>query len=124
MMIKGNMSFQRKKKPKEKPVVSVQSEEVVAKESVALGQEPPCPAGRKRRRQPLKVGMETVTAVRSQKVRNVSAPKASKASFPGISGPLSASVWFNKSVFGPSKKVSAMIKHHRDVVMFSVVIFR
>ncbi len=63
------MSFQRKKKPKEKPVASVQSEEVVAKESVALGQEPPCPAVRKRRRRPLKVGMET--AVRSQKVRNV-----------------------------------------------------
>lgn len=44
----------------------------MVKESVALGQEPPRPAVRKRKRRPLKVGMETVTAVRSQKVRNVS----------------------------------------------------
>ncbi|XP_044027507.1 plectin a isoform X6 [Siniperca chuatsi] len=64
---KSKAPTQRKKKPKEKPVASVKSEEVVAKESVALGQEPPCPAVRKRKRQPLKVGMETVTGVRSQK---------------------------------------------------------
>lgn len=68
------MSFQKKKKPKEKAVASVQSEEVVAEDSAALGQDPPRPAVRKRKRRPLKVQMETVTAVRSQKVRNVSPP--------------------------------------------------
>lgn len=63
---KTYISFQRKKKPKEKPAASVQAEEVVAKEAVAVGQEPPCPAARKRRRRPLKAGTETGSA---EKVR-------------------------------------------------------
>lgn len=68
LMLHGIMSFQGRKKPKQKPVASVQSEVegVELKESVALGQEPPRPAVRKRRRQRHKV------AERSQKVRNVS----------------------------------------------------
>lgn len=69
LILYGIVSFQGKKRPKQKPVASVQSEEVELKESVALGQEPPRPAVRKRMRQRHKVGMETV---RSQKVRNVS----------------------------------------------------
>ncbi|KAG8004859.1 hypothetical protein GBF38_010671 [Nibea albiflora] len=64
---KSKAPTQRKKKPKEKPAAPIQSEEAVVKESVAVGQEPPCPAVRKRKRRPLKVRMETVTAVRSQK---------------------------------------------------------
>lgn len=64
---KSKAPAQRKKKPKEKPVASVQSEEVVAKETAALEQPPPCPSVRKRKRRPLKAGMETVTAVRTQK---------------------------------------------------------
>ncbi|XP_071356207.1 plectin a isoform X2 [Trachinotus anak] len=64
---KSKAPTQRKKKPKEKPAASVQSEEAVVKESVALGPEPPsCPAVRKRKRRPLKGGMETVRAVRTQ----------------------------------------------------------
>ncbi|XP_027142352.1 plectin a isoform X4 [Larimichthys crocea] len=57
---KSKAPTQRKKKPKEKPAASVQAEEAVVKE-------PPCPAVRKRKRRPLKVRMETVTAARSQK---------------------------------------------------------
>lgn len=83
------MSFQRKKKPKEKPAAAVQSEEIVVKESVAVGQEPPCPAVRKRKRRALKGGTETVTAVRSQKVRDVSPSCVIKGLFPGMSCPLS-----------------------------------
>lgn len=83
------MSFQRKKKPKEKPVASVQSEEVAVKESVALGQEPPCPAVRKRKRRPLKGRMETVTGGRSQKVRNVSLLCVIKGLIFLVSGPIS-----------------------------------
>lgn len=72
------MSFQRKKKPKEKPAASVQVEEVILKESVVLAQEPPGPALRKRKRRPLKAGMETVTSVTSQKVRNISPLRVTK----------------------------------------------
>ncbi|XP_069372539.1 plectin a isoform X32 [Paralichthys olivaceus] len=72
---KSKAPTQRKKKPKEKPTTSVQSEKekeeeeeevvvVVVKESVVVGQEPPRPAVRKRKRRPLKAGMETVTAAR------------------------------------------------------------
>lgn len=67
-----HMSFQRKKKPKEKPVASVQLEEALVKESAPSAQEPPCPAVRKRKRRPLKARMETVTAVTTQKVRDIS----------------------------------------------------
>lgn len=66
------MSFQRKKKAKEKPAVSVRVEEAVPKKSVTLAQEPSCPAVRKRKRRPLKAGMETVTSGTSQKVGNIS----------------------------------------------------
>lgn len=68
------VSFQKKKKPKQKLVASTHSEEAVAKEIVAIVQEPPRPAVRKRRERTLKAGMETVTRVRSQKVRTVSPP--------------------------------------------------
>ncbi|XP_034017103.1 plectin a isoform X5 [Thalassophryne amazonica] len=40
---------------------------VVVKERMNIGQEPPCPPVRKRKRRPLKVGMETVTAASMQK---------------------------------------------------------
>ncbi|KAM7384661.1 hypothetical protein PAMA_011828 [Pampus argenteus] len=58
----GNVSFQRKKKPKEKSAASVQVEEAVLKESVVPEQGP-----RKRKRRPLKAGMETLTSGTSQK---------------------------------------------------------
>ncbi|XP_026155342.1 plectin a isoform X3 [Mastacembelus armatus] len=64
---KSKAPAQRKKKPKEKPVSSIQSEKVVVKESVSVGQEPPGPTVRRRKRRPLKAGMESVTAVRTQK---------------------------------------------------------
>ena len=66
------------KKPKEKPAASVQVEEVVPKESVTLAQETPGPAVRKRKRRPLKAGMETVTSVNSRKVRNISPLRVTK----------------------------------------------
>ncbi|KAK5854659.1 hypothetical protein PBY51_004836 [Eleginops maclovinus] len=52
---------QRKKKPKEKTAACVQPEEAVVKD-------PPCPAVKKRRKRPLKAGLETVTAATSQKI--------------------------------------------------------
>ncbi|KAM6974051.1 plectin a isoform 2-T2 [Tautogolabrus adspersus] len=64
---KSKAPTQRKKKAKEKPAAPVPTEEVVAKDSAALGQEPACPAVRKRKRRPLKVRLETVTEERSQK---------------------------------------------------------
>ncbi|XP_023250604.1 uncharacterized protein LOC111645588 [Seriola lalandi dorsalis] len=64
---KSKAPTQRKKKPKEKPAVCVQPEDAVVKEPVAPGPEPPsCPAVRKRKRRPLKVTMETVTAAGKQ----------------------------------------------------------
>lgn len=42
----------------------------MAKETVAIGQEPPCPAVRKRKKRPPKSGVETVTTVATQKVRS------------------------------------------------------
>lgn len=69
--LKDIVSFQKKKKSKEKPVVTEQALEVVVEESVALGQESPLPAVKKRRRRRHKVGVETEAA--SQKVRSVSA---------------------------------------------------
>lgn len=71
MKLKDIVSFQKKKKSKEKPVVSEQALEVVMEEFVALGQESPLPAAKKRRRRHHKAGVETEAA--SQKVRNVSA---------------------------------------------------
>ncbi|KAM7373522.1 hypothetical protein PAMP_008367 [Pampus punctatissimus] len=64
---KSKAPTQRKKKPKEKSAASVQVEEAVLKESVAPVQGPPGPAVRKRKRRPLKAGMETLTSVTSQK---------------------------------------------------------
>ncbi|XP_060916486.1 plectin a isoform X3 [Labrus mixtus] len=64
---KSKAPTQRKKKAKEKPAAPVPTEEVVVKDSAALGQEPACPAVRKRKRRPLKVRLETVTEERSQK---------------------------------------------------------
>ncbi|KAM8840850.1 uncharacterized protein AB9W97_001443 [Spinachia spinachia] len=67
---KSKAPTQRKKKPKEKPAACVHSGEAVMKQSA--GQDTLCPAVRKRKRRPQRVTVETVTAVRSQKVRNVS----------------------------------------------------
>ncbi|XP_039875842.1 uncharacterized protein LOC120726380 [Simochromis diagramma] len=66
---KSKAPTQKKKKAKEKAEksASVQPEDVVAKESVAIGQEPPCPAVRKRKKRPPKSGVETVTTVATQK---------------------------------------------------------
>lgn len=70
----GYRLFQKKKKPKQKPAVSVCPEEAEAKDSEAAGQESPCPVGRKRRRHGHKVGMETVAGVGLEKVTTVSPP--------------------------------------------------
>lgn len=71
-ILKSVVSFQRKKRSKEKPAASEPTEEVLVEESVAIVQESPHPAARKRRRRHHKVGVETVTAASSQQVRNVS----------------------------------------------------
>lgn len=70
----GYCLFQKKKKPKQKPVASACSEEAEMKETEAAGQESLRPAGKKRRRHSHKVGMETVAGVGSEKVTTVSPP--------------------------------------------------
>ncbi|CAB1428370.1 unnamed protein product [Pleuronectes platessa] len=76
----GGTKRHRKKKPKVKPAASVPLEEKVEEEvevkevevevvkevSVVVGHEPPRPAVRKRKRRPLKAGMETVTEERPE----------------------------------------------------------
>ncbi|KAM4538788.1 plectin a isoform 3-T3 [Odontesthes bonariensis] len=67
---------QRKKKQKEKPVASSQSEEVVLKEPAAHELEAPGPAARKRRkRRPLRAGMEAETSGRTKKAMEEAKPK-------------------------------------------------
>ncbi|XP_068189846.1 uncharacterized protein [Antennarius striatus] len=100
-------STQRKKKPKEKPAAPLQSDEVRQKES--------CPAVRKRNRRPLKAGLTTVAAVKSQKTmaevkdKPMRRPLVRAASEEGSSGLLSMS-------YSPSPGDTLpwnLPKHHR-----------
>ncbi|TNN57452.1 hypothetical protein EYF80_032276 [Liparis tanakae] len=57
----------RKRKPKEKPAFGAQAQDAKVDQPVARGPEPLGPAVRKRKRRPLRVSVETVTAMSSQK---------------------------------------------------------
>ncbi|XP_008291524.1 uncharacterized protein LOC103365768 [Stegastes partitus] len=78
---KSKAPAQRKKKPKEKPVVCVQPEEVLLKECSSAGPAPAAgPAVRKRKRRPLKAGGETVTQKTMEEVKPKRRPLVRAAS--------------------------------------------
>ncbi|XP_067346971.1 plectin a isoform X6 [Channa argus] len=62
---KSKAPAQKKKRAKEKPAPSVPPEKLVVNESAALGQEPPCPTVRKRKKRAVKARMETATAMKT-----------------------------------------------------------
>lgn len=73
----------------------------MAKESVAIGQEPPCPAVRKRKKRTPKSGVETVTTVAMQKVRS------HRTGFLPFQNHFLYFLWFNGTLQDPKKNENA-----------------